>query len=107
MVYEGLEENLRAIDPECHLYGRFHNAAVCYLDSAVRLGQAEAVSSPQTLQFRENIDGRFQELLEVVAQINGAFQSHQPPLPTLPTERQELTDLARQYLGSTFTARAR
>lgn len=107
MGYEGLEANLMAISSEGHLYGRFHSATVSYLDAVSRLGQAEASRSPQTTQLRENVDGRFRELSEVVAQVNLGFQSHQPPLPVLPTRRQELTQLAIEYLGNTFTSRVR
>ncbi len=107
MMYGELEKNLMEIDPEGHLYDGFQIIAVNYLDAVARLGHAEASHAPQTIQFKEDTDGRFGELSALVEQINLGLQSHQPPLPTLPIERRELTELAMQYLGDTFTNRTR
>ena len=105
MTYNNLYENLRKIDLGEPLYGDLVSKAASYYSAAAIRESASMIDHPSLPQLENQVLGTRSELVEVVKSINIRLSTHQPPLPSLPVEKEDLDGLVFSLMGDLFRAR--
>ncbi len=98
-------ERLREVSPDGILYGQFFSAGCNYYRAVVLYRNAEFIHSPHEIMLNEDVRGTYRKLEEVASEVNMTLRAHNPPLPEIPTDREELSALVSNLMTDLFQKR--